>query len=338
MNLAIKEIKYAKFKYFLIASIIFLLCFLVLFVSSLAQGLKKDNISYIDALDTKYFIVSKDADKNIMNSNLSLNQKVIDKEDYQTLSMIPVAFSSNDKVLLSTFHNPSTKNAALLPKENDEMILDVHLKGEIKTHHTFKGTKHKIHITKYTDYQMYGHAPVGFVTEKTLKHIRPNTNAILAQNLDDAKAIKSKLKDVEIINKDDAKNALPSFQAEQMPLNLMVFFLFLISAIVITVFFYVITIQKTTEYGILKAIGTKTSKLVQKIITEVLTIVGVSISLSIAIMFIIDQFIPDKMPYYLNTNLIFILVGLYILVSLLGALLSVIKVLKIDPIKAIGGE
>lgn len=47
---------------------------------------------------------------------------------------------------------------------------------------------------------------------------------------------------------------------------------------------------------------------------------------------------PPGMPFYLNNNLIMILAGLFLFVSFIGVMLSIIKVLKIDPIEAIGGE
>src|SRR5699024_12015412 len=81
----------------------------------------------------------------------------------------------------------------------------------------------------------------------------------------------SNLDEAKTITKKELMNRIPSYQAEQLPLKLMVVFLFVISAIVISAFFYVITIQKTKEYGILKAIGTKSLRMISMIMNEVLT-------------------------------------------------------------------
>ncbi|MGK0575824.1 ABC transporter permease [Macrococcus capreoli] len=342
MNLALKEMTYYKLKYALVAAIIFLLAFLVLFVSSLAQGLGKDNISFIEHMNGKYFVVSEDADNNLLNAPLHPDDvKVLKDNQIPLVQMQPNKVQNNDKFLLTTI-----SNIHALPKDG-EIALDLHMSKNYKVNDQLNvvDNKEALKIAQFDKYQMYAHMSVGLVNQDTYKKIVPQNainTAILTEDMlkDEVKVkdLKAQLKHSKIITPEDAMKAIPSYEAEQMPLNLMVFFLFLISAIVITVFFYIITIQKTTEYGILKAIGTSHKKLIVKLIQEVFIIVMLSVGLAIVVIMAINNFLPPTMPFYLNTNLIFILAGLFLFVAFIGVLLSIIKVLKIDPIEAIGGE
>lgn len=58
---------------------------------------------------------------------------------------------------------------------------------------------------------------------------------------------------MEVITKSDAVSAIPGYKEEQGSLLMMIAFLYVISAFVLAVFFYVITIQKTSQFGILKS-------------------------------------------------------------------------------------
>ncbi|WP_210131913.1 FtsX-like permease family protein, partial [Staphylococcus sp. GDK8D30P] len=89
---------------------------------------------------------------------------------------------------------------------------------------------------------------------------------------------------------------------------------------------------------ILKAIGTKNISLIASLMLQILMITLAGVVLSIAVIFIINSVMPVSMPFYIDVNLMMLMVAVFIVVSLIGAVLSLIKVTKIEPLEAIGGE
>src|SRR5699024_2721887 len=104
----------------------------------------------------------------------------------------------------------------------------------------------------------YNASPVLFSNNKTIEKINPTltndkTNAIVVKdsnwankNLDD---------ELEVINIDKFVENLLGYQAQNLTLNFMITFLFVISATVIDIILYVITLQKTNLFRVLKAQG-----------------------------------------------------------------------------------
>ena len=76
MYLAIREIRFAKVRYSLIAIIMLLVAFLVLFVTGLARGLAYDNAASIQNMDATHFIMEKDSNRRFTRSQLSEEARV----------------------------------------------------------------------------------------------------------------------------------------------------------------------------------------------------------------------------------------------------------------------
>ncbi|MBO3063384.1 ABC transporter permease [Mammaliicoccus fleurettii] len=350
MKLALKELTYYKFKYLLVTLILFLLAFLVLFISALAQGLAKENVSGIEQWNKSEYVIASDADNNLSQSNITdKSDEAINnvaKGDTIKTAMQKVETDSGKTDLMFTQLTDNIKpdpSEGHLPKSDNEVLLNEKLKAE-----GFEvGDKIKIadkdqsfKISGFANNIMFSHTSMAYVNEDGMNDLKGNHISVVAYDSlsDSQKDEINKLDDVKVISQDDMLNSIPSYNAEQQPLNLMIVFLFVISAIVITAFFYVMTIQKTSQFGILKAIGTKNKNLISSLMLQILIITLIGVALAIAVILILGGVMPVTMPFFLNTNLMLLMVAVFIIVSLIGAVLSLVKVMKIEPLEAIGGE
>lgn len=73
MYLAIREMRFAKARYTLIATIMVLVSFLVLFVTGLAQGLAYDNAASVKNMTATHFILEQDANHRFTRSQVDQN-------------------------------------------------------------------------------------------------------------------------------------------------------------------------------------------------------------------------------------------------------------------------
>lgn len=141
---------------------------------------------------------------------------------------------------------------------------------------------------------------------------------------------------MEVISKQDAISGIPGHSAEQGSLMMMIVFLFIITAFVLAVFFYVITVQKTSQFGVLKAIGTQTGYLVRSVVGQVMALSFASLTASLLLIALASYMLPEGMPFQLKASTIVLSSVLLVAVGLLGSFVSVLRVTKVDALEAIG--
>ncbi|MNP31673.1 FtsX-like permease family protein [compost metagenome] len=141
---------------------------------------------------------------------------------------------------------------------------------------------------------------------------------------------------MDVITQKEAISSIPGYSEEQSSLLMMIVFLFAIAAVVLAVFFYVITIQKTSQFGILKAMGTKTTYLAWSVLGQVWLLSIVSLGISLILISGMTMILPESMPFRLNISTIILTSSLFVGMSLIGSLISVLKVARVDALEAIG--
>lgn len=350
MKLALQELKYYKFKYLLVTLILFLLAFLVLFISGLAQGLAKENISGIEKWNKSEYVISSDSDNNLGQSVMSEDkesevQGVVKGDTIKTaMNKIDVNGGKTDVMFTQLSENIEPKpSEGSLPNNGNEVLLNKKMQAdgfEIGDKVKISDEDKTFKVVGFANDIMFSHTSMAYINKEAMDDMESGHISVIGYNnlTDNQKNEINDIGDVKVISESDMFDAIPSYNAEQQPLNLMIVFLFVISAIVITAFFYVMTIQKTSQFGILKAIGTKNTKLISSLVMQILFITIIGVVIAIGVILIINSFLPVSMPFFINPNLMALMTAMFIVVSLIGAVLSLIKVMKIEPLEAIGGE
>ncbi|MEG0679895.1 MAG: ABC transporter permease, partial [Carnobacterium sp.] len=128
----------------------------------------------------------------------------------------------------------------------------------------------------------------------------------------------------------------PGYTAQVLTFGLMIGFLIVIAAVVIGIFIYVLTLQKTSLFGVMKAQGISNLYISKSVVSQTFILATVGVGIGLILTILTSLVLPPVVPY--RTNIIFLvaITTLLIVIAVLGALFSVRTVVKIDPLDAIG--
>lgn len=131
----------------------------------------------------------------------------------------------------------------------------------------------------------------------------------------------------------DALEASASYKGEQSSLNLMIVLLYVISALVLGAFFTVWTMQRLRGVAITVALGGTRSSILSDAVGQALVVLFVGIAAGTLLTVGVGGFM-EGIPMDVTANTTLVPAAILLAAGLLGAGLSIIPVMKVDPRKA----
>lgn len=355
MFLAWQEIKKNKLRFTLITGVLMLVAYLVFFLSGLATGLASLNREAVDKWEASAIILTKDSDKSLYQSFMSIDQlKDIDAKKTAVIGQLnAIASNGDNKQNISLFG--INKDEFLMPnvtegrpfKKENEVIADDSLKDNgfnLGDKLSLSSSDQQLIIVGFTNNSRFNAAPVLYANLPTFSQVKfsdaaeknkDQINGIVVQ--DDSISNLTDNDELEAIEIETFIESLPGYTEQKLTLNFMIYFLFGISSIIVAIFLYVLTVQKISMFGVMKAQGISSTYLSSSVVAQTFILAFIGTMLGFILTIISGIFLPAAVPVSFNLALMLSYGVILMLVATAGAVFSVLTIVRIDPLKAIGG-
>ena len=354
MFLAINEMKHSKLRYALVIGVVFLIAYLVFFLTGLAYGLAQENRTAVDKWQADRILLSDEANGKLNMSMLTMDDyESVKAEDKAALAQFPgIVYQKGKKdqqinvsffgIEADEFLAPNLVKGRMF-KNTGEVVVNESLAKEdglqVGDQLKVAGSKQTLKIVGFTDEAMYNVAPVIYMSLADFQEIRFNQalpkeaqkiNAIVLR--EKPKQVANHLEEIKI---SDFIDDLPGYRAQNLTFAFMIGFLIVIAAIVIGIFIYILTMQKQAIFGVMKAQGISNFFIARSVFVQTAILAFVGIVLGLALTYLSSLVLPAAVPFAIFWGLyLAVSVGMWV-IAILSAVFSVSTVVKIDPLQAI---
>lgn len=251
----------------------------------------------------------------------------------------------------------------LLSRRAKEAVIDANVAqqaginvGDTITVKSIVGTDEEFYELKVvgsSDSQKYSIQPSIFVPYQTWEEIKPralntdpqtelifNIIAVAAEGSVDFDTIKQRLEsavaDVEAADIKTAYENTPGYTAQQSTLNTQKIFTLVIGVLVLGGFFQIQTLQKVAQIGMLKAIGTSNFAIATTSIIQIVAINVAGVLIGGLGTYALTLVLPAGIPIIFRGDAVTSAMLSLLLIGPLGGLVSVLTLLRAEPLKALG--
>jgi putative ABC transport system permease protein len=142
---------------------------------------------------------------------------------------------------------------------------------------------------------------------------------------------------VEVVSVAEAANAIGGVEQQRSVFNQIIGVTVVIAAIVVALFFALLTVERLAVYGMLKAIGARSRTLFGGVVTQAAVVALIAAIIGTGVAFVLDRVLPPgAIPYELLTSRVVISTVALELAAVAGSAFSLRRVLRVDPASAIG--
>ncbi len=375
MFLAFRELAFARHRFALMGSVVALISVLMVLLSGLSVGLVNDGVSALQKLPVTSFGFQRDVDesaaftRSVVDVGLAEQWADVDGvEDAGPFGVTMVNTQTDDGTDIDlslfgvepgTWLSPAAAAGTALSGPG-EIVLAGTLQddgvavGDVVTIDQI-GTR--LEVVGFLDGQhTFGHVDVGYVDLRTWQEIRAGVRpgeTAPAHVYDEASAVAvrgadgatldlpaaDEAADTTSLTLEDSFGASPGFTAEISTLQLIQWFLYAISALVVGAFFTVVTIQRKHEIAVLRAMGASKRYLLLDSLTQSAVLLLVSTALGVGVGLLLGAAISaTSMPFALEATPVTVASVLLVVLGMIGAAVAVLRITRVDPLTALGGN
>ncbi|MCA9329514.1 ABC transporter permease [Candidatus Saccharibacteria bacterium] len=355
MFLAVNELLREKQRFLLITSVIILVGYLTFFLTGLAYGLATSYTQGIDKWNAEGIILQKDANNNIARSLLTESDYKNILNENTALLGVGSATVKQDKtddvslfgIDMGTFLAPNITEGRLVEKPNEVVISDalrsigLQINQELK----FKGSSMSFVVVGFADKATFQTAPIVYMQQDVWRGLVADLAGMNSmQDETTVSAIITKDVNTDAYNTDnmswqsikDFSFKLPGYQAQVLTFGLMISFLIAIASLVLAIFMYVLTLQKKSIFGVLKAEGIPSSYIARSVMIQIIILSALGLVIGVALTILSSILLGSKVPFLINPQFFMAIFILFLVFAAIGGIASVRSVAKIDPVEAIG--
>lgn len=365
--IGLMEIRRRKLQFVLIALIVTLISYLVLMINGLGVGLNEQAGSALKSFDANAIAYSDRAGLSVIRSELSteLVQRIAQEsgaKESAPLGYVAANYQKKDGGIKSaaflgfdpgTIAEPKVVDGrTLTPDDANAVLAD---KSFLKYADLKVGDTVTVSVRLVQkEYQIVGEIDEGsFFFQPSVYLLRSSWQELKygATGQDQPAASVVLLKGSglagnsgqgwQAVSKSTAFANIEGVQGQQSTIQALRVFGYLIGGLVIGVFFYVLTLQKIGQIGVLKAVGASSFFLFRQVLVQVLAVSAIGVVIAVPLAWFTNnllQRVPNPVPIAFTTGTFVTTCALLVVTAAIGAAFSGRQVAKVDPIIALGQQ
>ncbi len=378
MFLALRELRYARGRFGLMGVVVALIAFLIVMLSGLSSGLVNDGVSGLKRLPADVIVFDQgtktdnafsrsvvepeqiaawqqaDGVKRAEPVGAGMVNAVTDAGVQIDLSLFALESDSFLAPALSEGHAANGLGEVVLSDTAKEQGLEL---GDVIV---LDQSELELTVVGFTEGQStFGHVDMAYLPLDTWRLIAagqakagaPTQEQVDALAFDSASVVAVELADPDLglaaidaraetkaVTLREAFNSSPGYEAETLTLEMIQYFLYVIAALVIGAFFTVWTIQRQHELAVLRAVGASGRYLLRDSLLQAGLLLVLFTGIGGAAGIGLGALMPAGMPFDLEAGPIATAITITIVLGLAGAMVAVLRILRINPINALGGQ
>jgi len=361
--LALQEIRRKKLQFGLISLIVGLVVYLLVMISALGSGLLSAMSGAVNSFDADLVVFSADSNDSFLRSELTADQRDAIAEvagatgGVGYMAATAQEDSLTEDVALFGFEpgsiaEPAVRSGRVLAGEG-EILIDRSLSRssglKVGDQITMRNALIDYHFTivGQVDEGEFLGLPSAYVVLDRWRDMRyprhgedaPAASVLLVRghHTDGLGArIEATVPNTSVLSKSDAINAIGGVTEQERVVMAIEFFGFVIGALVIGSFFFVLTMQRAYEVAIFKALGASSWYVFGQLIRQVVAVALAGLALGVPLALVTEAALPSDIPLQITSGA-FLTGGASITIAaLLGSLFSARQVVRVNPMSALG--